>query len=53
MGHAPKRFVVRAQQVVSTPAEVEGPADHSKAVTRPVMSQRPAGSLENGILLPG
>ena len=51
VGHAPKRFVVRARQVFSTPAEVEARPDRSG--TKPVMSQRPAGSLENGILLPG
>src|SRR5438552_709658 len=49
--HAPQRFVVHARLVGSTPAEVEAPADRSG--TKPIMSQRPTGFLENGILLPG
>ena len=35
VGHAPKRFVVRARQVLSTSAAIEAPADVSKNKTEP------------------
>jgi sortase A len=52
VGHAPKRFVVRARQVVSTPDAAEAPAGPVQTGANRVMSPLPAGLQKAGTMLP-